>query len=230
MNLCDYNRTATIEAAKIALIKGTNIEDSQEEMKVLNSFLLRCWQMGWLDRYDQIKTIELISDTDGLITKRMAIEALNTEIMTKRLNGEEGTLDEFDTEEIIRKLMPMPSNTSNALKALNSVNATQFNALDSISRQAAINALETTKRIANHELHSGEVLRTFNIVLNSLINIMSLLPQTQPEHILHCKDCKYFKQVFAPNDNDGLCGHWHSKCDARTSQEGYCSHAERKQE
>ena len=32
---------------------------------------------------------------------------------------------------------PMPSNTSNALKALDSVNATQSNALDSISRQAA---------------------------------------------------------------------------------------------
>lgn len=36
----------------------------------------------------------------------------------------------------------MPSNTSNALEALNSVNATQFNALDSISRQAAIKALD----------------------------------------------------------------------------------------
>lgn len=53
----------------------------------------------------------------------------------------------------------------------------------------------------------------------------------ETEHkIIHCKDCKYFKQVFAPNDNDGLCRHWHSKCDARTSREGYCSHAERKQE
>ena len=130
---------------------------------------------------------------------------------------------------------PMPSNTSNALKALNSVNATQFNALDSISRQAAINALETTKRIASYELHGGEVLRTFNVVLNSLINIMSLLPpannseKPNSSDIIHCKDCKYFKQVFAPNDNDGLCGHWHSKCDARTSREGYCSHAERKQ-
>lgn len=138
MNLCDDNRIITIEKAKQALIKGTNIEDSPEEMKVLDNILFRCWQMGWLDRYDQIKIIELISDTDALITKRMAIEALNTEIMTKRLNGEEGTLDEFDTEEIIRKLMPMPSNTSNALETLGNVNATQFNALDSISRQAAI--------------------------------------------------------------------------------------------
>lgn len=35
-------------------------------------------------------------------------------------------------------IQKIPSNTSNALEALNSVNATQFNALDSISRQAAI--------------------------------------------------------------------------------------------
>jgi hypothetical protein len=99
----------------------------------------------------------------------------------------------------------------------------------------AVGTLETTKRIASYELHGGEVLRTFNVVLNSLINIMSLLPpannseKSNSSDIIHCKDCKYFKQVFAPNDNDGLCGHWHSKCDARTSRESYCSHAERKQ-
>ena len=86
MNLCDDNRIITIEKAKQALIKGTNIENSPEEMKVLDNILFRCWQMGWLDRYDP----------------------------------------------------QMPSNTSNALEALDSVNATQFNALDSISRQQAI--------------------------------------------------------------------------------------------
>lgn len=75
---------------------------------------------------------------------------------------------------------PMPSNTSNALKALNSVNATQSNALDSISRQAVINAIEEIRRIAENELHYGKVLTTFNIVLNSLINIINLLPLAQP--------------------------------------------------
>ena len=60
------------------------------------------------------------------------------------------------------------------------------------------------------------------------LEILEQLPPAEPK-IIYCKDCQYFKQVFAPNDNDGLCGHWHSKCDARTSREGYCSHAERKQ-
>lgn len=78
MNLCDDNRIITIEKAKQALIKGTNIEDSPEEMKVLDNILFRCWQMGWLDRYDP----------------------------------------------------QMPSNTSNALEALDSVNATQSNTLE----------------------------------------------------------------------------------------------------
>ena len=60
------------------------------------------------------------------------------------------------------------------------------------------------------------------------VQTVEKLPPAQPE-IIRCKDCRYFKQVFAPNDNDGLCGHWHSKCDARTNRNGYCSHAERRE-
>lgn len=75
---------------------------------------------------------------------------------------------------------PMPSNTSNALEALDSANATQSNALDSISRQEVINAIEEIRRIAENELHYGKVLTTFNIVLNSLINIINLLQPAQP--------------------------------------------------
>ena len=74
----------------------------------------------------------------------------------------------------------MPSNTYNALETMDSVNATQSNALDSISRQAVINAIEEIRRIAENELHNGKVLTTFNIVLNSLINIINLLPLAQP--------------------------------------------------
>lgn len=83
MNLCDDRRFATIEAAKMALIKGTNIEDSPEEMKVLDNILLRCWQMGWLDRYDQIKTIEPSTNcsefpnNSDTISRAKAIEALD---------------------------------------------------------------------------------------------------------------------------------------------------------
>ena len=58
---------------------------------------------------------------------------------------------------------------------------------DTISRQAVINAIEEIRRIAENELHYGKVLTTFNIVLNSLINIINLLqpaqPPAQPERI-----------------------------------------------
>lgn len=152
-------------------------------------------------------------------------------------------------------------NTSKELKALNSVNATQFNALDSISRQAAIDLIESieTERLkGNIELIYAPAIKGLRalppaqlapdqngdlwITVPDIDDVKCIYVQEgkskfcrifyeekeQPE-IIHCKDCKYFKQVFAPNDNDGLCGHWHSKCDARTSRKGYCSHAERKQ-
>lgn len=42
-----------IEEAKKDLIEATNIESSSDEMKVLNDFLRRCWQMGWLKKYEK---------------------------------------------------------------------------------------------------------------------------------------------------------------------------------
>ena len=42
-----------IAKAKQALLDSTNIETSPEEMRVLDNFLFRCWQMGWLDKYEK---------------------------------------------------------------------------------------------------------------------------------------------------------------------------------
>lgn len=50
--ICGDNRFEVIERAKRHLLDGTNIDTSPGEMAVLDSFLFRCWQMGWLDRYD----------------------------------------------------------------------------------------------------------------------------------------------------------------------------------
>ena len=46
------NRFEIIAKAKAHLLEATNIETREDEMKVLDNFLFRCWQMGWLDRYD----------------------------------------------------------------------------------------------------------------------------------------------------------------------------------
>ncbi len=54
MNTPSDNRDLVIQRAKDHLLKATNIEDRKEEMQVLDNFLLRCWQMGWLKQYDYI--------------------------------------------------------------------------------------------------------------------------------------------------------------------------------
>ena len=51
--ICDDNRFEIIERAKAHLINSTNIEASPDEMRVLNNFLYRCWQMGWLELYNK---------------------------------------------------------------------------------------------------------------------------------------------------------------------------------
>ena len=48
-NICNDNREELIQICKEKLIEGTNIEDSLEEMAVIDNILARMWQMGWLD-------------------------------------------------------------------------------------------------------------------------------------------------------------------------------------
>lgn len=55
---CGDNRFEIIEAAKQDLLNSTNIKSSHAEMAVLNIFLFRCWQMGWLEKYDKTKTFK----------------------------------------------------------------------------------------------------------------------------------------------------------------------------
>lgn len=51
---CTDSRFEVIAAAKKALLESTNIKSSHAEMAVLDNFLMRCWQMGWLSQYDPI--------------------------------------------------------------------------------------------------------------------------------------------------------------------------------
>ncbi|WQJ51702.1 MAG: hypothetical protein [Hatfieldvirus porci] len=52
-DICGDNRFIIIERAKEDILQSTNIESSKDEMKVLDNFLFRCWQMGWLNKYDK---------------------------------------------------------------------------------------------------------------------------------------------------------------------------------
>lgn len=71
MSVCGDNRFEIIDKAKKALIDSTNIEQSWDEMEVLDDFLFRCWQMGWLDKYDTKKYISEKECGDCDIWKRL---------------------------------------------------------------------------------------------------------------------------------------------------------------
>lgn len=51
--ICGDNRFEIIEKAKQAILEETNIKDDKVQMAELDSFLFRCWQMGWLKKYEE---------------------------------------------------------------------------------------------------------------------------------------------------------------------------------
>lgn len=53
--VCYDNRFEIIDRAKQDLLDKTNIADSPDEMAALYNFLFRCWQMGWLKKYETDK-------------------------------------------------------------------------------------------------------------------------------------------------------------------------------
>ena len=52
---CGDNRFRAIARAKEHLFQATNIAENKKELEVLDSFLIRCWQMGWLKQYEDIE-------------------------------------------------------------------------------------------------------------------------------------------------------------------------------
>lgn len=63
--VCGDNRFEVIAKAKQHLLDSTNIHTSEDEMKALDSFLFRCWQMGWLKQYDDTATDWKKVEDDG---------------------------------------------------------------------------------------------------------------------------------------------------------------------
>lgn len=58
--LCTDNRFEMIEKYKKALIEGTNIETSSDEMKVIDNVLFRFWQMGWLEKLETTDVVQVV--------------------------------------------------------------------------------------------------------------------------------------------------------------------------
>ena len=49
--ICCDDRFEIIARAKAYIIEATNIKTSADEMKVLDNFLFRLWQLGWLNMF-----------------------------------------------------------------------------------------------------------------------------------------------------------------------------------
>ena len=62
--LCTDNRYEMIGKYKKALIESTNIEDSSEEMKVIDNVLFRFWQMGWLEKLETTDVDQVVRCKD----------------------------------------------------------------------------------------------------------------------------------------------------------------------
>ena len=52
-DICGDNRFHVIKKAKELLVGQTNIESNPSEMAVIDNILIRCWQMGWLEKVEK---------------------------------------------------------------------------------------------------------------------------------------------------------------------------------
>ncbi len=77
--ICIDNRFDVMKKAKEHLIESTNIECCPEDMKIVDSILFRCWQMGWLDIYDDSKNIPNIKQLNQKLYNCYRTHALNDE-------------------------------------------------------------------------------------------------------------------------------------------------------
>ena len=75
MEVCGDNRFEIIANAKADLLECTNIETNEAEMDVIDNILFRCWQMGWLDKYDRKTEPQTETEIAKAIVHKMIDEA-----------------------------------------------------------------------------------------------------------------------------------------------------------
>lgn len=84
--ICGDNRFEVIEQAKQDLLKRTNIDTSPDEMAVLDTFLFRCWQMGWLRGYEPPTVVAKDMSEEKLFDFKKAVEADNGDLVLVPIN------------------------------------------------------------------------------------------------------------------------------------------------
>lgn len=110
---CNDNRFELIERAKKDLLENTNIDTNPDELKVLDNFLFRCWQMGWLERYNDERkwySIEkLINDLELINNAVINLSWYLTDLPNKKFSKIKDYLTEYsgDLDNISNKLEKM---------------------------------------------------------------------------------------------------------------------------
>lgn len=100
--ICGDNRFEIIAKAKQAILDETNIKDDKAQMAELDSFLFRCWQMGWLKKYEEKESNE---GKALLYAVEKTAERTKKETLLEVLNWIEGMYDtDYVAGDIVRML------------------------------------------------------------------------------------------------------------------------------
>ena len=117
---CGDNRFELIEKYKQKLLDATNIEDSPEEMAVIDNILFRFWQMGWLDKDTNVTTADCIS-------RQAAIDSLGEEPPVW-YDGEEFLSERIQWRRDVNAIKAVPSIQSDVSSTIqNAINASTGN-------------------------------------------------------------------------------------------------------
>lgn len=117
---CGDNRFELIEKYKQKLLDATNIEDSPEEMAVIDNILFRFWQMGWLDKDTNVANNDCIS-------RQAAIDSLGEEPPIW-YDGEEFLAERSQWRRDVNAIKAVPSIQSDVSGTIqNAINASTGN-------------------------------------------------------------------------------------------------------
>lgn len=113
------DRFEIIKKAKEKLIESTNIDTSPAEMAVIDNFLFRCWQMGWLSSIKEtticgIPIEEVVKILNGIELERRYDLKLTMENLSKwqeiiRKDYEYNIKKAFDEQMELNKACEEPS-------------------------------------------------------------------------------------------------------------------------
>ena len=94
--ICTDNRFEIIAAYKKKLVEETNIQESPDEMAVIDNILFRFWQMGWLPPIPHGRLIDADKMRESIRTQTAFLRLMGEEFAEIAEALENGFLQEID--------------------------------------------------------------------------------------------------------------------------------------